>query len=147
MDCHLFFSLSHQGPARKPEAYGAGGHYLHLIKWPERLSFVFVCYSRYNDSLCTPINPGYTTGHKWFDHRSYSIASIYGQIYGPTSDKAREKAATPHSSPLAYLISTPSPLFQALFCRLTLKPWIQISLYWQCIVQPRSMGNIRVLHS
>ena len=28
----FFISLSHQGPARKPEAYGAGSHYLHLIK-------------------------------------------------------------------------------------------------------------------
>ena len=27
-------SLSHQGPTRKPKAYGAGSHYLHLIKWP-----------------------------------------------------------------------------------------------------------------
>ena len=25
----ILFSLSHQGPARKPEAYGAGNHYLH----------------------------------------------------------------------------------------------------------------------
>ena len=29
------FSLSHQGPTRKPEAYEVGSHYLHLIKWPE----------------------------------------------------------------------------------------------------------------
>ena len=26
------YSLSHQGPVRKPEAYGAGSHYLHLIE-------------------------------------------------------------------------------------------------------------------
>ena len=36
----ILFSLSHQGSARKPEAYGVGSHYLHsinlhLIKWPE----------------------------------------------------------------------------------------------------------------
>ena len=28
----FLFLLSHQGPARKPEAYGAGSHYLRLIK-------------------------------------------------------------------------------------------------------------------
>ena len=32
LDSSLLFSLSlHQGPARKPEAYGAGSHDLHLL--------------------------------------------------------------------------------------------------------------------